>query len=151
MRDYGDDFRRREPGWGGPGYDFEYGNWGARSGLSGGWGGSARSDYDRGWRGGRFAREPWSGYGSGAPRRPSYGGGYRSPEGVERGGRAGYDRGYGGARGGYDRDVGGWGMTGLHQQIMRERGEGFGYGGDYDRSHPLEGREWRGRGRGRWR
>ncbi len=62
-----------------------------------------------------------------------------------RSGPGGYDRSVGGHDRGYG---GGFGMAGLHEQMMRGRGEGFGYAGDYHRTHPIHPDEVGG-GRGR--
>jgi hypothetical protein len=120
----------------GAGYDMEFGNWGARSGLTGGAPrGSARDPYDRAFR----AFRP-------APLGDRYDRGFRSRDRYA---------------GDFHHESHGWGMTQLHQDMMHRHGEGFGYAGDYDRSHPARWRGEIGRGepaprsgwrqQGRWR
>lgn len=189
--DYDQSYYRR--GRSGPGSGMEFGNWGARSGMDGGWdrsgsrrdpaprtqsgwggfpwgqdayrGGGYQGDFNRGggFRGGPSGGAYASGYreggrGEGFPQggaryvasgssRAGYGGefhgGGRYGQGYDRHGRySRYSRDF---RGGYDEDFdAGWGMTGLHRQVMHERGRGFDYSRDYHRSHPIHPEELRG-------
>jgi hypothetical protein len=121
------DYQRGGWGRGGAGYDLDFGNWGARSGLDSSRG-RGYSGYDRPFRSGE--RSQW-GFGAGVE--PGYDRGFQSFRGYDRGFQRSprYDREYG-------RDYGGgWGMTGLHQRMMRGRGEGFDYAGDYHHTHPI--------------